>query len=170
MACEPLDANDPKVLNLLANTALDGITAAIAENNLPKIKRSYVGVGPIPAEDCCPDLVAWITNIRLWDQASPDTLIENRVLVHFGLAFNINIRIGDCFWELDPKTMNPYPPDEITKMSDRINQYGVTAYLAAITALHDLGACNLGVHPLSADPYQDGGCGGFTFAIGVSLI
>src|SRR5688572_24547242 len=108
MTCENFNPFDPTLPNQLAHLALEGIVGAIAEAGLPAIKRAYVGIGPIPAEDCCPDIVVWITNIRLWDGSAPDTLVENRVLAHWGIAFDINARVGDCFWELTP-TSTPKP-------------------------------------------------------------
>jgi hypothetical protein len=171
MTCENLNPFDPTLSTLLAQTALDGIVGAIAgQPRLKKIDRAYVGIGPVPAEDCCPDIVVWVSNIRLWDGAAPDTLIEGRVLTHWGIAFDINARVGDCFWELDPKTNVPYPANKITEMAGPINAYGTAAYLGAITALGQYDACNVDVHPQPANPYQDGGCAGFLFTIGVSVI
>lgn len=170
MTCENLSPTDPTVPQYVAEIALEGIKAALAANGLTAIKRAYVGVGPVPAEDCCPDIVVWITNIRLWDGNAPDTLTENRVLDHFGLAFNVNARIGDCFWELDPATNKPFPHTEISKMSKKINDYGTAAYLGTIQALGEMDHCNVSVHPVTADPYQDGGCGGFIFTVGVSVV
>lgn len=170
MTCENLNPFDPNLSNVLAQVALDGITGAIAGASLPAIKRAYVGVGPVPAEDCCPDIVVWVSNIRLWDSNAPDTLGENRVMIHWGIAFDINARVGDCFWELDPTTNKPFPAEEISKLSGPINKYGTAAYLGAISALGQLDACNVDVHPQPANPYQDGGCGGFIFTIGVSVV
>lgn len=170
MTCENYSPSDPRLPDQIAHVALDGIVGAIAEAGLAKIKRAYVGVGPIPAEDCCPDIVVWVSNLRLWDGNAPDTLTENRVLQHWGIAFNINVRIGDCFWELAPGTDKPLPPNEISAMSNKINDYGAAAFLGAIKAIGELPACNVDVHPQNADPYQDGGCAGFLFTIGVSVI
>lgn len=171
MACENLNPFDPKLPNQLAQVALDGIVGAIAGAGLTQIKRAYVGVGPVPAEDCCPDIVVWISNIRLWDGVAPDTLTENRVLEHgWGVAFNINARIGDCFWELVPGTTRPEPAANITQMSESINAYGFAGFLGAVQALSALDTCNASVHPQNADPFQDGGCAGFIFTIGVGVI
>lgn len=174
MTCENLNPSDPNLSNLLAQTALDGIVGAIAKAGLTPIKRAYVGVGPVPAEDCCPDIVVWVSNIRLWDGNAPDTLTEGRILEHFGIAFDINARIGDCFWELTggTATKKPVPetPKRISAMSNPIHQYGTAAYLGAVNALGNLPACNVSVHPQPANPYQDGGCAGFIFTIGVSVV
>lgn len=170
MACEDYDILDPKLPDQLAHVMLDGIVGAIAKGGLTKIDRAYVGVGPVPAEDCCPDIVVWVSNIRLWDGSAPDTLTEGRILEHFGIAFDLNARIGDCFWELDPKTNQPFPKAKINKLSAPINSYGSAAFLGAVQALGELPACNVDVHPGSANPYQEGGCAGFTFTIGVSVI
>lgn len=170
MTCENLSPFDPTTPNQLAQVVLNGITGAIAGAGLPVIKRAYVGVGPVPAEDCCPDIVVWITNIRLWDGSAPDTLTENRTLNHWGVAFDINARVGDCFWELVPGTDKPDTPANITKMSAPINTYGTASFLGAVQALEALDICNVSIHPRTADPYQDGGCAGFQFIIGVGII
>lgn len=173
MACNDFNPFDPDTPNQVAETVLRGIEAAIGEAGLAKINRAYIGLGPTPVEDCCPDLVVWVSNIRLWDSNPPDTLIENEILTHFGVAFNINVRVGECFWELvqkGDKEFVPAPPQEITNMSKIINRYGMASFLGAIKVLMDLEQCGLSVTPYSSDPFQDGGCGGYNFVFAVGLV
>lgn len=169
MACEDFQIGDPTLPDQIAKMVLDGVESAIAAAGLKKMPRAYVGVGPVPAQDCCPDLVVWVSNIRLWDSNSPDTLQENRVLAHFGVAFDINVRIGDCFFEVDDKG-KPFPPAQISKMSSKVNQYGYAMFLGVVATIQDLANCGLNISPRNADPYNDGACAGFQSAFSVSVI
>lgn len=172
MACEHLDLFDPGLPDQVANEVLIGVQNKIKASGLKAIPRAYVGVGPIPAEDCCPDLVVWVSNFRLWDSAVPDTLQEGRVLSHYGVAFNVSVRVGDCYWELIPteKSFKPDTPANISKKSSQINRYGYAAFLGAIEAMTALGQCDLSFTPYQSDPFQQGGCAGFTFSFAVSII
>lgn len=169
MACEQFDLNDPNLFNSVALVILEGMEAQIQASGLKMIKRSYHGFGPIPSEDCCPDLVVWISNIRLWDSDAPDTLQENRILKHFGIAFDVNVRIGECFFEVDSKGELIHTAD-VMKMSGAINKYAHAAYLGSVNSLLNLLQCGVNVTPGSAFPFQEGGCAGFTWAITVSVI
>lgn len=173
MACEDITPENPHLFGLVAGKLLDGIEKGLSRNGLKPIKRTYVGMGPVPSEDCCPDLVAWITNVRIFDQQAPDTLAENRVLIHFGMAFDINIRIGECFFEVDPE--NPkalVAPKQIEQWANVINDYGQVAYWEGLKAmLHDPDLqCGTSITPGYMNPYQGGGCGGFQFAITVGVL
>lgn len=160
------------VANDLAETLLQGMEAAISTAGLSAISRSHQSVGPIPAEDCCPDLVVWLSNIRIYDAASPDTLNENRVLIHYGLAFDINVRIGLCFLE-SIDNGDPMPTGDIHDQSVQINQYALAAYVGGLQSVmdyRDIVECDLNIRPNPADPYNSGGCAGFTWTITFSLI
>jgi hypothetical protein len=169
MACEDFQIGDPELPDRIAHEVLESVKIAVTAAGLKAVPRAYVSVGPVPAEDCCPDLVVWVSNIRLWDSNSPDTLQESRVLAHFGVAFDINVRIGDCFFEVNDKGV-PFPPAQIGKMSTKINQYGYAMFLGVVNAITALSQCGLNVSPRNADPYNDGACAGFQASFSVSVI
>lgn len=173
MACRDITPNNPHVFSLIANKLLDGIQKALSEAGIPPIPRRYVGMGPTPSQDCCPDLVGWISNVRLYDQQAPDTLGEGRILNHFGMAFDVNIRIGECFFEVNPDDPKQIvAPKQLDAWTDKINALGSVAYWGGINALAndtDL-QCGTSITPGYMNPYQDGGCGGFQFAITVGLL
>lgn len=173
MACEELSKNNPELFDLVANIALDGIAQGMARKGIAPITRSYVGLGPIPVQDCCPDIVAWISNVRPYDATPPDGLVESRILKHWGLAFELNIRVSDCFFEVDPnKPSAIMDADSISKMSSRINGVGLVAYVSTIDALtnSDQMACGTSVTPTAMFPYQEGSCGGFQFSVSIGVL
>lgn len=172
MACDTYNINNPNVTNEIAALVLQGVKDAIAAAGLKAFPRAYIGIGPIPSQDCCPDLVVWISNIRLNDSNVPDTLRENRLLGLFGVAFNVNVRVGECFFEITGTESKPelVASNKITKMASLINQYGYAAFMGAIRTLLDLDECGLSVTPYNSDPYQMGLCAGFQFSFAVSLV
>jgi hypothetical protein len=159
------------VFNAVADKLLTSIQVGIAEAGLPAIKRQYVGMGPVPSEDCCPDVVVWVSNVRFYDSAAPDTLRENRLLEHFGMAFDVNVRIGVCFFEMDGegKLIDLETVDGWAKLA---NRYGHTAYLRGIQGLlndSDL-TCLASITPQPMYPFQDGGCAGYTYSVSVGVL
>ena len=169
------DRFDPDIGNQLLDVVLGNIQMQLVQQGLKKFERNFIGMGPVPAEDCCPDLVGWISNLRLWDAASPDQLRENRVLQNtFGIAFDLNIRIGLCYLEGDIKA---YDSKFITTESKELNRYGFVAYLAAVHALTEFtyncgnsGECEIDVLPQSMFPYNTGGCAGWNFVATVAVL
>jgi hypothetical protein len=172
MACADINPSNPELFQLVAGKILEGVTTGFANAGLSPIKRRYVGLGPVPSEDCCPDLVAWISNVRVFDELPPDGLREARILSHYGIAFDVNIRVGDCYFEVNPD--NPreiVSAEQLERWSDKINSYGQIAFVAGIQALvgdPDM-QCGTSITPGVMNPYQEGGCAGFSFAITVGV-
>ena len=163
---------DPDLINDAANITLDAIEAGIADAGLAPITRTYQGMGPVPAEDCCPDLVVWGSNIALYDFAVPNTLQENRILSHVGISFDLNVRIGLCFWETDQEG-NLNSPAQIDVDSKAIHRYVTIAYTHSITALltnEVMQARADSITPGTAIPFQSGGCAGFEWAHTISVV
>lgn len=161
---------DPDIFNTLGNQLLTGITQAFATRGLDAV-NAHLAMGPIPAEDCCPDLVVWVSNIRIWDASSPDNLQENRLLMHFGLAFDLNVRIGLCYIESDDDG-GPVDPVQLQAWTETINRYGHAAYVGGLQALlsHEDNGCDVDLRPNPMDPYNSGGCAGYTYTVSVSVI
>lgn len=162
---------DINVFNDVAQILLEGIETGITEAGLPQISRAYIATGPIPAEDCCPDLVVWVSNIRFYDVASPDSLQENRLLEHFGMAFDLNVRLGLCYIESD-ESGQPSSADVLHNWSQEINRYSHTAYLRGVQALHTNTEldCIASISPRAAEPYNLGGCAGISYSVSVGIL
>lgn len=163
----------PDIVNTIADAVLQGMVNAISSCGLEPITRAYVGFGPTPSEDCCPDLVVWATNYRLYDQSAPDTLIEAGILQHFGLAFDLSIRLGLPFFEMDGDKLTS--TENIRVMSGRLNEYGRVAYLSsALTANQHSDIQPIEnitfVAPTPASEFQSGGCAGFQWSITFGLL
>ena len=161
----------PDLTNVFADKVVAAITNGLENASLAPISRTYVGRGPTPSEDCCPDIVVWVSNLRIYDQASPDTLQENRVLAHVGLAFDVNVRLGLCFFEVG-SDMKVIDSTEITELSKEINSYAHIVYTSAITGLmadEDVRRNADSITPTTAFDYQEGGCAGIQFAITVGV-
>lgn len=162
---------DIDVFSTIGEQVRSGIVNALAGVGL-SVDRSHLAMGPVPAEESCREVLVWISNVRIYDAAAPDTLQENRVLVHFGLAFDINVRIGLCYIESDSDG-EPTPANTLDQWTRTIHQYGVTSYLAATNELTGdrLGpASSLSVTPSSMEPYNLGDHAGWTFVISVALL
>lgn len=167
MSCIGLN---PDVGNQVANKIIEAIEAGWGLDGLQKINRSYVGMGPVPSEDCCPDLVVWLSNVRMFD-ADQDTLREGRILKHYGIAFDINVRIGLCFFEMD-NGGELVELSQVQGWAEEINRYGMSAYQRAVSGLMDDPQlqCSFSITPQPMYPFQDGGCAGYTFAIGIGVV
>lgn len=165
---------DPDLFNSVSKTLIEGISVGYKSANLKIPTIRYLGMGPVPAEYCCPDLVVWVTNVRPWDSASPDTLVENRILIHWGLAFDLNVRIGECYLEMTDKGGTKESAD-ITEQTKVLNKYGIVTYESAINSLMATGACgasdcNMSVTPLPMSPYNEGGCAGWNMVFTVAIL
>lgn len=159
------------VFNDVGEQVRSAIVDALAEQSLP-VDRSFLAMGPIPAEESCKEVLVWISNTRLYDAASPDTLQENRVLVHYGMAFDVNVRIGLCYVESD-NDGDAMPAATLNAWTRQINQYGVVSYLAATNELTGdrLGPASMySVTPSPMEPYNLGDHAGWTFTITVAIV
>jgi hypothetical protein len=169
VACElSISAADPDVYNNVIDVFSASIANRYAEDGLDAIGRTFIGMGPIPAEDCCPDLVYWVSNVRPYDATPPDGLRENALGVHWGIAFDVNVRVGQCYLEGDDK--GAFPAATITGYSEILNRYGHSTYMGALTAMDDFGTCDVLLTPQAMYPFQSGGCAGWQFAITVAVL
>ena len=88
--------NDKDYLFNVGSSILDSVGQALACIGIDVPSRKFVGFDR-PPQDCCPELVCWIGNIRPWDGDFPDTRTSGRLLVHNAYAFDVTIRIGRCY-------------------------------------------------------------------------
>jgi hypothetical protein len=126
-----------------------------------------------PAEDCCPDLKLWVDNIRPFDIAFPNTLNENRILTHFAIAFDLNVRFGMCYIEsdedgeaMDIKTL----VDWTTQIEAYINPvYTFPIFEIARGCVEEFGVVGQTFLPSNMTGYNLGGCAGFEYLITFGL-
>lgn len=56
----------------VGQSILDSAADALACYDIDVPSRLFVGFDE-PPQDCCPELVVWLGNMRLWDGDFPDT-------------------------------------------------------------------------------------------------
>lgn len=160
---------NPEYFGNVAQSILDSAADALRCQNIDVPQRMYVGFER-PAQDCCPDLVAWVSNIRVWDGDFPNTRTNGRLLATNLYAFDVTIRIGRCYIEsdangqpLDSETLGDFSralyKDATTLYSGWLYEWrsGNVAELNNYSAV-DIGPCT---------PYNSGGCAGWEFTITV---
>jgi hypothetical protein len=93
--------SDPLVVYNVGQSILDSLAQFISERGIQPPPRRWVGFSN-PPEDCCPDLVIWADNLRLWDGASFDSgLRENRLMCNNLWAVDYTVRLGLCYFDVD---------------------------------------------------------------------
>lgn len=75
---------------------VDSIADSLQCNGLSVPERLFVGFDS-PPQDCCPELVGWIGNVRPWDLDFPESRQSGRLLCANAYAFDVSIRIGRCY-------------------------------------------------------------------------
>ncbi len=132
--------------------------------------RLFVGFDR-PPQDCCPELVAWIDNIRLWDGEFPDTSRGGGLLQVFGYAFDVTIRIGRCYVDYDDD--GPLDTGTLTDFSGHLYADATALYMGWLHQwragnVTELTKCDLGeIGPMTS--YHEGGCAGWEFRITVGV-
>lgn len=171
MDCEGTSKSYVNLFNIVGEAVVDSIGARYLSDGLEAIPRAFLGMGPVPSEDCCPDLVVWISNVRVFDATPPDGLREGELGAHWGLAFDVNVRVGQCYLEVDEKG-HPFPPEDITDMTEILNRYGHSTYIGALLVKGQagMGDCAISLTPQPMFPFQSGGCAGWQFAITVGTL
>ena len=170
MDCQGTSKTHVNLFNLVGEAVVDSIGARYLSDGLVAISRAYIGMGPVPSEDCCPDLVVWISNVTVFDATPPSGLREGELGTHWGLAFDVNVRVGLCFFEWVDG--NPAPPEDITAMAEELNRYGHSTYIGAllVKSQSGMGDCAISLTPQPMFPFQSGGCAGWQFAITVGTL
>lgn len=126
-----------------------------------------------PAEDCCPDLSVWLDNFRPYDFAFPNTLNEGRVLMHLGIAFDINVRIGLCYIE-SADDGQPMDIIQLALWTAEINKYIQAVYSQPIFDLATGCVEEFGLPATflasNLTGYNLGGCAGYEYVLTVGLL
>lgn len=168
-----LDVSDPDLFSNVARSILDGVSSALDDCGLDVPPCDFVGFSR-PAETSCPDLVAWVTNIRPWDDNTMDGgLVEGRLLCFNAYAFDVTIRLGQCFVDFD-ENGNNLPPDMQEDFSSALYRYAHVMYIGFVAKwkagkVSALDRCD----PLSISPmidYKEGGCGGWEYTVTVGVM
>jgi hypothetical protein len=168
---------DPEIFVNVSRAVLDTIGIALTNGNRDVPRRMFVGFNR-PAEDCCPDLVAWVGNIRAYDGNSPNSgLREDRLLIYNAWAFDITIRLGRCFIDFDADG-GPLDGQTIEDFSNELYRDAQVVYIgwvnqwrssSGVCLTDELSSCT----PLTVSSlidYKDGGCAGWEFTITVGVM
>lgn len=169
MPATPLDNTD--MFMNMATSILQSVVDALQCNGLEVPDRLYVGFDR-PPQDCCPELVAWLGNIRTWDGDFPDSRTNGRLLCHNGYSFDITIRIGRCY--IDYTDEGPMDIATITDWTRLLNADASAIYLGWIAQwragnVTELDKCDL-VNVGSMSAYHEGGCAGWEFTVTVGVL
>lgn len=156
----------------IGTSILDSVAAALVCANIEVPERKFVGFDD-PPQDCCPELVAWIGNVRPWDGNFPDSMREGRFLCFNSWAFDVSIRIGRCYVDSDENgegLAESVLQDWATILyNDMQAIYMGWVWQWKNNAVSELSSCEpMIVGPLTT--YNEGGCAGSQFTITVGAL
>jgi hypothetical protein len=163
---------NPLVFHTIGESIIDSLTSWMSEHGVEPPARRWVGFSN-PPEDCCPDLVVWADNLRLWDAQSFDGgLRENRLMCNNVWALDYTIRFGVCYWEVDNEG---HLLDLGTLSSNAVDLYHIghsmLGWLQQIRSgiIEELQPSASDVKPSPITSYNQGGCAGWqvTLTVGV---
>lgn len=166
------DLSDTDYFQRVGQSILDGVIASMRCKDISVPDRSFVGFSR-PPQDCCPELVAWITNIRTWDGNFPEGLREGRLLCFNSYAFDVTIRIGRCYVDsasdgsgIDHGTLSDWA-SELYKDAGAIYIGFIQQWRAG--EVSELSSCEpLAVGNMTS--YNEGGCAGWEFTITTGIL
>lgn len=169
MPVTPL-GNPDFFLNVAASI-LASAADALECNGLSVPPRLYVGFDN-PPQDCCPELVAWVTNVRTWDGDFPDVRQSGNLRMSWGYAFDVTLRIGRCYVDVG-EDGEPLDAATLQDFSAQLYRDASALYMGWLFQwqagnVTELQACDL-VNVGAMLPYSEGGCAGqeFTITVGV---
>lgn len=155
----------------IGQSILDAVVLALECYDLDVPDRVFVGFDE-PPQDCCPELVCWLGNVRTWDGEFPDTRLTTDLKMSIGYAIDCTVRIGRCYVDVD---------ENGTPMDAAILADWTQALYADASALYfgfihqwqagyvtELSACDL-LTVGGLTQYNDGGCAGHQFTITVGV-
>lgn len=163
---------DPLIFHVVGQSILDSLAKFVSEEGIEPPARRWVGFSN-PPEDCCPDLVVWADNLRLWDGASFDSgLRENRLMCNNVWAVDYSIRFGLCYFDvdndgqlIDSGTLSMWAAD-LYHIS-----HAMLKWLQQIRAgvIPELPISRSDVKPSPITSYNSGGCAGWQITLTVGL-
>lgn len=169
MPATPL--SNPDMFTNMATSILQSVVDALECNNIEVPARLYVGFDR-PPQDCCPELTAWLGNIRTWDADFADARRAGNLQCYNGYAFDITIRIGRCYVDYDEN--GPMDTTTISDWTRILNQDASALYFGWISEwragnVTELESCDL-VNVGAMIAYHEGGCAGWEFTITVGVL
>lgn len=153
----------------VAKSILESAADALRCNGLEVPDRFYVGFDR-PPQDCCPELTAWAGNVRTWDGDFPDTRRSGDIKCHIGYAFDVTIRIGRCYLDMD-ESGQPLDSEIIEDWAGILYADATALYVGWIGQwkagnVSELSQCDL-VNVGAMSQYHEGGCAGHEFIVTV---
>ena len=156
----------------VAQSIVNSVSQALRCSNLEVPSRLFVGFDR-PPQDCCPELVGWVGNVRTWDGDFPDVRSNGRLLCTNGYAFDVTIRIGRCYIDsdsdggaLDHETLQDFAR-ELYKDVSAIYLGWIAQWRAGeVTELSNFELVTVG----NCTQYNEGGCAGHEFTITVGTL
>lgn len=164
---------DSNPYDVLAHRYLELIKTAISNADLRVPNNSGV-VMVRPADDvCCDLLLLWVDNVRSFDIAFPNALNENRLLINFGVAFDVNVRFGQCYIESDEDG----EAQDVSVLSDwttSINAYINPIYTHPLSEIvlgcvEEFGTSGQTLLPSNLNGFNLGGCAGYEYVVTFGL-
>jgi len=168
---------DIEVFVNVTKSILNSIVAVMEDKSRDVPARTFVGFDR-PAEDYCPDLVAWMNNVRPYDGNGMESgLVEGRLLCFNAWAFDVTIRLGRCYIDFDADG-GPLDGRTIEDWSNELYRDAQVVYIGWVNQWRTgTGAC-AGEELESCDPmnvgplinFKEGGCAGWEFTITVGVL
>jgi len=166
------DLTDIDYFLKVGESILDAIVASLRCANIEVPDRRFVGFSR-PPQDCCPELVAWIGNIRPWDGNFPEGLVEGRLLCFNSIAFDVTIRIGRCYIDSADDGLG-VEPKLLADWAKWLYRDASAIYIGFISQwragnVSELSACE----PMTVGnltQYNEGGCAGHEFTVTVGIL
>lgn len=153
----------------VGQSILDSAADALTCYDIDVPERLFVGFDE-PPQDCCPELVLWLGNVRLWDGDFPETRTTTNLQHHWGYAFDVTVRIGRCYVDVDDQG-NPIDPDVLADWNQALYADGTALFVGWLSQwragnVSELSACDL-LTVGTMTQYNEGGCAGHQFTITV---
>lgn len=155
----------------VGQSILDSAVDALECYGLDVPGRAFVGFDE-PPQDCCPELVVWLGNMRVWDGDFPETRTTTQLLHHWGYAFDATVRIGRCYVDVDDQG-NPIDAETLADWNQALYADATALYMGWLHQwnagnVSELEACDL-MNIGTLTQYNDGGCAGHQFTITVGM-
>lgn len=155
----------------VGQSILDSAISALECYELDVPARAFVGFDE-PPQDCCPELVVWLGNVRLWDGDFPETRLSTDLKMHWGYAFDVNVRIGRCYVDIN-EDGTPMDADILADWNQALYADATALYFGwlhqwSAGLVTELTRCDL-VTIGTLSQYNDGGCAGHQFTITVGM-
>lgn len=165
-------SSDPLAIHNVGQSIIDSIAQHVSEHGIDPPDKRWVGFSN-PPEQCCPDLVVWADNLRLWDGTSFDSgLRDNRLMCTARMAVDYTIRFGLCYFDIDPEGQL-VNTDQLSSWAADLNHigYALLSWVRAIRSgvIAELQPNDADVKPSPITSYNMGGCAGWQVTLTVGL-